>query len=108
MCPLPPLGRAYELAGETDSAMTVYERYVTTPRAYRVIGVGRNIGSDAYFLAGIYQRLGELHEERGHRAKAIDYYGRFVDLWKEADPELQPRVAEARRRIIRLSGEPAR
>jgi len=108
LCPLPPLGRAYELAGETDSAMTVYERYVTTPRAYRVIGVGRNIGSDAYFLAGIYQRLGELHEERGHRAKAIDYYGRFVDLWKDADPELQPRVAEARRRIIRLSGEPAR
>jgi tetratricopeptide (TPR) repeat protein len=106
LCPLPLLGRAYELAGEADSAMTVYERYVTTPSTYQLIGPGPIIGTDAYYLAGTYQRLGELYEERGRRDKAIDYYSRFAALWKHADPELQPRVADARRRITRLSGEP--
>ena len=106
LCPLPLLGRAYELAGEADSAITVYERYVTTANTYRVIGPGPIIGTDAYYLAETYQRLGELYEERGRRDKAIDYYSHFAALWKHADPELQPRVADARRRITRLSGEP--
>jgi hypothetical protein len=26
----------------------------------------------------------------------------FVDLWKNADPELQPQVAEVRKRLARL------
>jgi eukaryotic-like serine/threonine-protein kinase len=106
LCPLPLLGRAYELAGEADSAMTVYERYVTTPSTYRLIGPGPIIGTDAYYLAGTYQRLGELYEKGGRQDKAIDYYGRFVNLWRDADLELQPRVADARRRIARLSREP--
>ena len=106
LCPLPLLGRAYELAGEADSAMTVYERFVTTPSTYRLIGPGPIIGTDAYYLAGTYQRLGELYEKRGRRDKAIAYYGRFVALWKDADPELQPRVADVRRRLTRLSREP--
>ena len=106
LCPLPLLGRAYELAGEADSAMSVYERFVTTPSTYRLIGPGPIIGTDAYYLAGTYQRLGELYEKRGRRDKAIAYYGRFVALWKDADPELQPRVADVRRRLTRLSREP--
>jgi hypothetical protein len=32
-------------------------------------------------------------------------YGRFVDLGKEADPELQPVVQDVRARIARLAGE---
>ena len=35
-------------------------------------------------------------EQRGDTAKAIYYYGKLVDLWKDADPELQPRVEAAR------------
>ena len=31
--------------------------------------------------------------------KAAEHYARFVDLWKDADPELQPRVEAAQRRI---------
>jgi hypothetical protein len=37
--------------------------------------------------------------------KALDYYGRFVDLWRDADPELQPQVEEIRQRIARLAQE---
>jgi hypothetical protein len=52
------------------------------------------------------QRLGELYEARGNRARARHYYSRFIDLWKHADQELQPRVAEARAALKRLSAEP--
>jgi hypothetical protein len=63
---------------------------------------GPGIGNDAYFRPVGLQRLGELHEANGNTAKAIEYYGKFVELWRNADPELQPRVAEIRERITRL------
>lgn len=44
----------------------------------------------------------KLYEAKGDRAKAISYDQRFVNLWKDADPELQPRVAVARARIAKL------
>jgi len=49
--------------------------------------------------------LGELYEERGQLDKARDYYGRFVDLWKNADPELQGVVKEVKQRLTKLAGE---
>ena len=57
-------------------------------------------------LPSILRRLGELYAAKGNRAKAIEHYARFVELWRNADPELQPRVAEVRRRIesLRASG----
>ncbi len=54
-------------------------------------------------LPRIYERLGELYEQRGSAERAIYYYGRFVDLWEDADPELHPRVDAARRAIDALS-----
>ena len=60
---------------------------------------------DSYGLAPTFQRLGELYEARGDRAKALEYYGRLVDLWKGADPELQPVVRDVRVRMARLASE---
>ncbi len=37
--------------------------------------------------------------------KAVEYYDRFVELWKDADEELQPVVRDVRARIARLVGE---
>jgi tetratricopeptide (TPR) repeat protein len=96
ICALNPLGRAYELAGEADSAIAVYERYLSTPWIYR-------IRQDSRWLAFTYERLGDLYEERGDTTKAIRYYAKLVDLWQDADPELQPRVEAARRAIRSLS-----
>ncbi|MGH7630063.1 MAG: tetratricopeptide repeat protein [Gemmatimonadales bacterium] len=53
-----------------------------------------------------YRALGRLYEESGDRQQALDFYGRFVDLWKNADPDLQPRVRAARERIAALTVEP--
>jgi len=97
-CALPWLARAYDRAGVADSAVALFERFVETPSASTYF--------DAGHLAHAYARLGELHEERGDREKAIDYYGRFVALWENADQEMQPWVDQARQSITRLMAEP--
>ena len=101
VCGLFLLGRAYEKAGQPDSALAVYERAVTTP------GYLRAFEEDAT-LGPTYRRLAELYEERGQLDKARDYYGRFLDLWKDADPELQPLVRDVKQRLARLTAEGAR
>jgi tetratricopeptide (TPR) repeat protein len=101
VCLLPRLARSYDLAGNADSAIAVFTRYVDTPD-YNRIGTPGGIGPDADYLAGSYKRLGELLEARGERQRALGHYLKFVDLWKNADPELQPKVAEVRQRIARL------
>jgi tetratricopeptide (TPR) repeat protein len=100
-CGLYELGVAYDRAGQLDSALAVYERAATAN--------GMSLLSDqATSLGLLYKRIGELYDRRGDGPRARDYYGRFVDLWKDADPELQPLVRDVRGRIVRLSGEPTR
>src|SRR5438093_1249389 len=96
VCGLFLLARAYERAGERDSALAVYERAVTTPGYFRAFEEEATLGPT-------YRRLGELYEERGDTARARDYYGRFVELWKDADAVLQPSVREVRGRLAKLS-----
>jgi hypothetical protein len=57
---------------------------------------------DALFLGGVRQRLGEMYEARNDVDKAITHYRAFVELWENADPDLQPRVRDVRGRIERL------
>jgi tetratricopeptide (TPR) repeat protein len=80
---------------ETDSALAVGEAYLTLSEPGRV-------GQDAFFLASTRQRLGEMYEAKGNVDKALEHYTAFVELWKNADPELQPRVRDVRGRIERL------
>lgn len=96
VCTLGALAFAYDHAGMPDSVLAVYERYVTTPWLWRR-------GVDSWWLATAYERLGQLYEEHGNTEKAIYYNGKFVELWQDADPELQPRVEAARRAIEALS-----
>ncbi|HSQ29576.1 MAG TPA: protein kinase [Gemmatimonadaceae bacterium] len=95
-CVSPRLAHAYDLAGRTDDAIREFENYLNSTYARR------GTVTDPQFLAGSYKRLAELYEAKGDREKAAGYYTRFVELWKNADPELQPKVQEARRRLARL------
>jgi tetratricopeptide (TPR) repeat protein len=92
------LAEAYDRLGETDSALASYERFATTP----FLSFG---GRRPLLLAPTYRRLGELYEQRGDRDKAAEFYGKFIELWKDADPELQPMVQEVKPRMARLAGE---
>jgi DNA-binding SARP family transcriptional activator/TolB-like protein len=87
----PELARAYDRAGFPDSAIAVYERFLATPALERA-------QLDAFELPDALFRLAELYERRNARATAARYYLRFAELWKDADPALQPRVVLAQRR----------
>src|SRR5439155_140171 len=94
------LAAAYERARHPDSALAVYERSVTAGGVRAPLVLFDPV--DARAFAATLQRLGTLYAARSDHAKARDYYGRFVDLWKDADPELQPLVADARAALKRL------
>jgi tetratricopeptide (TPR) repeat protein len=93
-CALPDIARAYDLSGKPDSAIAYFERYVGHAE--------RGAELDAVYLAGAHKRLGELYEAKGDRARAATHLAAFVELWKDADPELQPKVKEARARLATL------
>jgi len=90
------LGLAFDRGKQADSARMYLTQYV------EMTGTGRN-GADRFDLAPALFRLGELYENAGDVKRATEYYGRFVDLWAKADPDLQPRVADARARIERIN-----
>ena len=98
VCNLYQIGLMYDRLGKQDSALASYERMVTQPGFFR-------IGNDALVLGFTYHRLGELYEAKGDRGRARDYYSKFVDLWKDADAELQPQVRDVRQRLARLAAE---
>jgi tetratricopeptide (TPR) repeat protein/tRNA A-37 threonylcarbamoyl transferase component Bud32 len=98
-CTLADQGRAYDLARQPDSALAVYQRAADNPRGLQ------SITGDQWDLAHSYQRLGELYEGKGQKQKALEYYGRFIRLWQDADAELQPQVKEVKQRMAALAGE---
>jgi tetratricopeptide (TPR) repeat protein len=54
-------------------------------------------------LAGpSHLRQAEILERLGRREQAIEQYRRFVDLWRECDPEFRPMVTGAERALRRL------
>jgi tetratricopeptide (TPR) repeat protein len=89
ICALPDLARAYEAGGKAQAATAVYERYVTTPWLWRY-------EVDALELGWAFGRLAELYDAAGERAKAEAARARLLQLWRRADPELQPAVSRAR------------
>ena len=98
ICGLPDLARAYAEAGQPDSAITKYERFISTPWMWRIF-------QDSWNLGPAYETLAVLYEQQGDTDKAIFNYGKLVSLWEDADPELQPRVEAARRAIAALSSD---
>jgi eukaryotic-like serine/threonine-protein kinase len=95
ICALPDLGRAYEASGDIDWATATYQRYLTTPWEHR-------FEPDAIELGFTLRRLAALYQLQGDPGKARDAYTRLAELWRRADPELQPHVAEARAALERL------
>ena len=97
-CVMAALGRSFDAAGQRDSAIWWSEEYLASTNRIRMM-------EDALSLAPTYRRLGELYEEKGDRDKAARYYQKFVDLWREADTDLQPQLADVKRKLARVVGE---
>jgi tetratricopeptide (TPR) repeat protein len=96
---LPEIAQAFDRMGQTDSAVATYESYTAA--------TGLGPSGREYNLPRAFRRLGELYEGKD-KAKALEYYGKFVGIWKDADPDLQPRVQEVKQRMAALAGEPKR
>ena len=88
------MGRAHEAAGRPDSAMGYYEKFLAMPDPFPVL--------DARWRPHVHQWLGAIYEGKGESRKAMEQYAKFVELWADADPELQPQVKEIRGRLERL------
>lgn len=86
------LAAAYCGIGDLERARKEYERMAAFPR-------GRQFYGDVY--AKRYYRLGEIYEREGLKNKAIEHYQRFLDLWKNADPDLDE-VEHSKKRLIEL------
>jgi tetratricopeptide (TPR) repeat protein len=97
-CAEPWIARAWEAQGAPDSALAHLERYLSTPDILRWQW-------DPGFRPWILLRAGELAAQLGRRQLAIQRYSEFVDLWKNADPDLQPVVKDVRARIAKLTAQ---
>ena len=93
-CELPFVGRIFDEMSEPDSAVAAYEQYIATPTMDR-------IWSD-FALPYMHERLAEHYEQRGDAGTAAQHYARVIELWQDADAELQPRVAAAQQRLAAL------
>jgi len=83
------LARAYQKKGDLDRAVAEYERLITFDSKSK----GRYLIHPKYYF-----RLAKLYEEKALKDKAIKHYQQFLDLWKDADPDI-PEVEEARKRL---------
>jgi len=50
-----------------------------------------------------HYELGKLYEQKGELEEAVNYYKRFLDIWKDADPDLAD-FADAKKRLAQLKG----
>ena len=89
---------ALDRLGLSDSAIAAGETFLKGD--YQI-----STFNEALYRPGILERLGELYEAKKIPYKAVPKYEEFVALWKKADPELQPRVRDARTRLERLRAE---
>jgi len=95
------VAEAHDRAGRADSAIAAYRRFVTM-HGQRAFAPPRSIDVVTPKLAPAWRRLGELLEAKGDRQQAIEAYERFLDYWRDADPDLQPIVRSVRERVTRL------
>ena len=87
------LALAFFRAKDYENARKWYEKILD-------LTSGRINYGDNY--AKSFFTLGRIYEQKGWKGKAIESYGKFLDLWKDADPAI-PEIKDARLRLIALA-----
>ena len=87
------LGRAYLANGQLAEAVEMFTQALSRYFDDRLRSAGANV--KAYYYLGI------AYEESGWTDKAIEQYETFLNIWKDADPEIKE-IGEARARLAKL------
>jgi tetratricopeptide (TPR) repeat protein len=95
--------------GDSPFFIQLHERFA---RAELLYELGRHEDALSWYRALSYRdflytglahlRLAQIYERRGTWWKAFEHYSRFLELWRDSDPALQPLVQHARDALARL------
>jgi DNA-binding winged helix-turn-helix (wHTH) protein/Flp pilus assembly protein TadD/TolB-like protein len=80
----------------------------TVRKVQRIYNHGEGIyygGNRAAIYPKTFYLLGKIYEKKGDKKSAIESYGRFLDLWRDADKDL-PELLDAKASLSRLKGGP--
>ena len=95
------------LCGSGMDAVITAARAIKSGEAELLIAGGVESMSRAPFVMPkaetAFSRQAEIYDRRGDRDEAVKHYRWFIQLWQNADPELQPVVDGARKRLAELS-----
>ncbi|MFQ5751321.1 MAG: tol-pal system YbgF family protein, partial [bacterium] len=76
--------------------------YQEALRWYAALVDGADFTAPIRYLGPTYVRCAGIYEKLGNTDKAIEFYGRFVELWQDCDTELRPMVKDARQKLKHL------
>ena len=97
----PHRGHPHDLLGHADSAIALYQRYLGRVAQLQL----RLMWLDPAHLVETYEALGRNYENVGKPDSSAKYYQALLDLWKNADPELEPRKKSLRAALARVTAE---
>jgi tetratricopeptide (TPR) repeat protein len=83
---------AYFRSGKMDEAEDVLKKI-------QALTGGRYYYGNSYVRS--YFMLGQIHEQKGEKAKAAELYKKFLELWKDADSGM-PEVDDAKTKLKAL------
>jgi tetratricopeptide (TPR) repeat protein len=88
-----------EILRETDRPEEALDWYATLSDGW----------GEFLFAAPAHLRQAEIHDRLGNRDDAIFHYGKFMELWKDADPVFEPMLDAARQALeaLEVVGGPA-
>jgi tetratricopeptide (TPR) repeat protein len=89
------LARAFDQAGEADSAIAHYQEFLRRPSWNR-------LAADGAHLPTAHQRLAELYTEQHDKAAAEHHYRELAALFRHADAPQRARVALVRERLAKV------
>ncbi len=90
-----PLALTYYKTGDLEKSQVQFQKIIS-------LTTGRLFFGDIF--ARSYYMLGKIFQEKGWGEKAIEHYARFLELWKDADPEI-PELEDARDRLAQLKAQ---